>query len=147
MHSKQRLMSFILACGAVGAVMACGVNQEAVATRVASDWVIDNVATVSEEVARLFLGDSAALAQGTVDGYADWVADSVTWTYGEPECESDDRCQVTVTASVLVDLSRTRIGDRLDVFSLPFSLLMDTDAETVLLWLPLKGDATWDRAR
>ena len=147
MHCKQRLMSFMLACVAVGAVMACGVNQEAVATKVASDWVIDNVATVSEEFARLLLGDSQSVAQRDVDWYSDWIADSVTWTYEEPECESDDRCQVTVTASFLVDLSRTRIGDRLDVMSLPFSLLMDTDAETVLQWLPLKGDATWDRAR
>lgn len=141
-HGKLRLTSFILACAAIGVVMACGANQEAVATRVATEWVTDNVDPVSEEFARLVIGDYPILAQVAGDVLADRIQDSVTWAYDEPQCESDDRCRLIATASVTIDVSLPLLGDRRYVASLPFSLLVDTDAESVLRWLPQPQDAS-----
>lgn len=135
-------MSFVLASVAVGAVMACGVNQEAVATRVATDWVTDTVDSVSEEFARLVIGDYPILAQVAGDVLADRIQDSVTWAYNEPRCESDGRCRLIATASVTIDVSVPLLGDRRYVASLPFSLLVDTDAESVLRWQPQPQDAS-----
>ncbi len=142
MHRKLRLTSFVLACVAVGAVMACEANQEAVATRVATDWVTDNVDPVSEEFARLVIGDYPILTQVAGDVLADRIQDSVTWAYGEPECEPDGRCRLIATASVTIDVSVPLLGDRRYAASMPFSLLVDTDAESVLRWSPQPQDAS-----
>lgn len=131
-----------LACAGLVAAMGCGPSKEAVATRVVTDWVTDNVDPVSEEMARLVIGDYPVLAQVAGDVLADRIEDSTTWAYAEPECDSYDRCRVTATASVTIDVSLPMLGDRRYVASLPFALFVATDSRTVLRWEPQPLDAS-----
>lgn len=141
---KKRLALVVMALACIGlaGTMACGQSQEAVATRVVTEWVTDNPAAVSQEMTRLVIGAFPLLAQVSGDFLVDRIEDSATWTYDEPECESDDRCRVTATASTTIDVSLPLLGDRRYVASLPFSLLVNTGARTVLRWTPQPLDAS-----
>ena len=135
------LLAFLV-LSALAVSAACGVSQEAIATRVVTDWVTDNVDPVADEVARLVIRDYPVLTQVDGDILTDRIVDSTTWEYAEPECEPDDRCDVTATASVTIDVTLPLLGDRRYVASLPFSLLVDTESESVLRWTPAPLDAS-----
>ena len=135
-------MLAVLAILGLAMSAACGGSQEAIATRVVTGWVTDNIDPVSDEIARLVLGDFPLLTQVAGDVLADRIEDSVTWEYADPECEPDDRCNVTATASVTIDVTLPLLGDRRYVASLPFSLLVDTESESVLRWNPTPLDAS-----
>lgn len=121
---------------------ACGGNKEAIATRVVTEWITDSVDPVADEVARLVIRDYPVLTQVAGDILADRIVDSATWEYSEPDCDPYDRCQVTATTSVSIDVTLPVLGDRRYVASLPFSLLVDTEEESVLRWNPVPVDAT-----
>ncbi|MCY4625587.1 MAG: hypothetical protein OXC99_11395 [Chloroflexi bacterium] len=142
MIRNNALMLAALAILGLAMTAACGGSQEAIATRVVTGWVTDNVDVVSDEVVKLVVGDLPVLTQIAGDVLADRIVDSATWEYAEPECEPDDRCRVTATASVRIDVTLPLLGDRRYVASLPFSLLVDTESESVLRWNPVPLDAS-----
>ena len=123
------------------ATLACGRNQEAVATRVVTDWVTDNAEPVADEIAQLLIGEFPDLKRIPEDQIIDKIEDSFSWSYMPPECESNVRCDVTATASVIFGVDLPTLGRRTYIASLPSTLLVDTHDRAVLRWTPHPFDA------
>ena len=130
-----------LALVALLATLACGRNQEAVATRVVTEWVTDSAQPVADEIAQLLIGEFPDLTRISEDLISDKIEDSFNWSYQAPECESNIKCDVTATASVIIGVNLPMRGNRTYIASLPSTLLVDTHARTVLRWTPHPLDA------
>lgn len=131
----MRGVTGLLACIVLAASVAC-TNQEGIATSVATDWVTDSVRIVSDEFVKLVLGEVPVLGQLAAGVLADRIQDTATWQYSIPKCGADDRCELTATASVTIDVSLPLVGDKTYAASLPFDLQVDTNRRMVERWVP-----------
>lgn len=124
-----------LACIGLVASAACS-SPESVASRVATDWVTDNEAVVTEEFVRLSIGEVPFVSQLARSVLEHQIRDNVTWEFSGAECASDDECELTATAVVHLDISLPFDGDKVFVVSLPFDLRVDTERQEVTRWAP-----------
>ena len=126
----------------LAALLSCGESREAVATRVVTEWVIENTNVVADEVVQAVIGDVPVVSGIAGDALAHQVRDNVTWDYDEPECAPEERCEVVATASVSLRVDIPVVGEREYVASLPFAFTVDTEARAVERWFPRLLDAS-----
>lgn len=137
------VMTLVLAVAVFG--VACGgePDKEAIATEVAEEWVKDRMGTVSKVVAELLLLSPALKdTVGRLPGAESLVAglvskrigDKVTWSYSAPIPESQTLYRVTATTALEMEIDLPLIGERAFAVTLPFNLLIDTDARAVEEW-------------
>ena len=127
------------------AAAACGggPDRAAIAAEVATEWVEDNTEVVSELVVKLLilspvLGDTLGKLPGAESLLAGLVADQmrdkVGWEYSTPSQDREALYHVTATAALEIEVDLPLIGDRGYAVTLPFHLLIDTDAREVQEW-------------
>ena len=139
---------FLAALACMGLVTSAGcLNQESVASRVATEWVTDSEAVVTEEFVRLTIGEVPFVSQLARSVLEDQVRDNVTWEFTEAECASGDECELTATAIVHLDISLPFDGDKIFVVSLPFDLRVDTERQEVTRWTPDIAAASFREVR
>ena len=130
-----------LACVGIVLSVACERNQEAVATRVVTDWVTDNPETVADEIAQLVIGEFPDLMWIPEDQVVHKIEDAYAWSFEPPECGSNVRCDVTAIASVIFGFNLPELGKRTYIVSLPSTLRVDTHGRTILRRTPHPLDA------
>ena len=135
------LMALMLAVTVTGVYCVGGKDREEISTEVATEWVQGNIDTVSEVVVELLIvapalrdtvgkmPDTEALLAGLV---ADQIKDNIAWSYSTPTLEKRALYRVTATAALEIDLPI--VGGWPYAVTLPFHLLIDTDAEKVQEW-------------
>ena len=111
-------------------------NKEQIATEVATRWVDTSIGVVSDTVAELVIGEESVLSQLAGGALAALISENLSWAYSEPVRESEDRYRVTVTATADFEVKIPPLIDKRYLVSVPFSLDVDTDAETVVSWAP-----------
>ena len=125
--------------------VACGgePDREAIAAEVATEWVEDNTEVVSELVVKLLflsptLGDTLGKLPFAESLLARLVSDqmreNVGWSYSTPAQDREALYRVTATATLEVEIDLPVIGERPYAVTLPFQLLIDTDAKSVEEW-------------
>ncbi len=126
-------------------VVSCGSGEDraAIATEVANEWVQDNIDNVSEAIAEALtlapaLGDfldAVPAAKALVaDAVADQIRDKIDWTFSTPSPQDDIIYWVTATAGLGIEIDPPVLAARTYTVSLPFQLLIDTDARAVQEW-------------
>ena len=123
--------------------MSCGEDRAAIATEVANEWVQDGTDTASEVIVELLLVAPAlrdilenvpsakTLLAGIV---ADQIRDKIAWTFSTPSPQDDVIYRVTATAAAEFEIDLPLVEAWPYAVTLPFHLLIDTDARTVLDW-------------
>lgn len=128
---------FLAALACMGLVTSAGcLNQESVASRVATEWVTDSEAVVTEEFVRLTIGEVPFVSQLARSVLEDQIQDNITWEFSQAECASDNECELLATAVVPIDVSLPFDRDKIYVVSLPFDLRVDTERREVTRWVP-----------
>ena len=94
-------------------------TDEEIATRVAHKWTSDSIDEVAGQAMRAVTG----ITFGS-DFVADQIREQVTWSYSEPDCPRDGRCDIVATAQASSPFS----------ISIPVLLDIDTGAERVDNW-------------
>ena len=137
------LTALILAVTVAGVSCGGGPDREEIATEVATEWVQGNTDTVSEVVVELLLASPAlkdnlgkiprteTLLAGLV---ADQIKDNIAWSYSTPAPEGQALYGVTATAALEIEIDLPTVGAWPYAVTLPFHLLIDTDAEKVQEW-------------
>ena len=137
------LMALMLAVTVTGVYCVGGKDREEISTEVATEWVQGNIDTVSEVVAELLIvapalretvgkmPDTEALLAGLV---ADQIRDNIAWSYSMPAPERQALYRVTATAALEIEIDLPIVGAWPYAVTLPFHLLIDTDAEKVQEW-------------
>ena len=137
------LMALMLAVTVSGVYCVGGKDREAISTEVATEWVQGNVDTVSEMVVEL-LTVAPALRDtvGKIPGaetllaglVADQIKDDIAWSYSTPALERQALYRVTATAALEIEIDLPLVGAWQYAVTLPFHLLIDTDAEKIQGW-------------
>ena len=137
------LMALMLAVTVTGVYCVGGPDREEIATEVATEWVQGNVDTVSDVVVELLtvapalrdtlgrIPSAEALLAGLV---ADQIQDNIAWSYSTPTLEKRALYRVTATAALEIEIDLPIVGAWPYAVTLPFHLLIDTDAEKVQEW-------------
>ena len=137
------LMALMLAVTVAG--VSCGDrrDREEISTEVATEWVQDSIEVVSDVVVELLIlspalrdtvgkmPDTEALLAGLV---ADQIRDNIAWSYSKPALEWQALYRVTATAALEIEIDLPIVGAWPYAVTLPFHLLIDTDAEKVQEW-------------
>ena len=141
--SVALLMALVLAVAVAG--ISCGAEEdrEKISTEVATEWSQDSIDTVSEVVVELLLASPAlkdnlgkiphtqTLLAGLV---ADQIRDKIAWSYSTPAPDRQALYRVTATAALEIEIDLPIVGAWPYAVTLPFHLLIDTDAEKVKEW-------------
>ena len=128
------LVSLIISC--TGLLAGCGEDKKAIAAEAARAWTNNSVNQVSDAVAEVVIGEEpifTPLASGALAGL---IRQNLSWDYSAPERISDDRYSIIATAKADVKIETLPLVDKSYVVSLPFNLDIDTDAKSVLRWVP-----------
>ena len=141
MRRAALLLALVLAV--TGTAVSCGQDRAEIATEVANEWVQDSTDTVSEVIVELLLVAPAlrdilenvpsakTLLAGIV---ADQVRDKIAWAYSTPTPQDDVIYRVTATAAVEFEIDLPLVEAWPYAVTLPFHLLIDTNARTVQDW-------------
>ena len=141
MRRTAVLLALVLAVAVT--VVSCGEDRPGIAAEVANEWVQDSIDTISETIVELLLVAPAlkdilenvpsakALLAGIV---ADQIRDKVAWTYSTPSPQDDVIYRVTATAAVEFEIDLPLVEAWPYAVTLPFHLLIDTNARTVQDW-------------
>ena len=141
MRRAAILLALVLAV--TGTAVSCGEDRAEIATEVANEWVRESTDTVSETIVELLLVAPAlkdilenvpsakALLAGIV---ADQIRDKVAWTYSTPSPQDKVIYRVTATAAAEFEIDLPLVEAWPYAVTLPFHLLIDTDARTVQDW-------------
>ena len=137
------LMALMLAVTVSGVYCGGEKDREAISTEVATEWVQGNIGTVSEMVVELLtvapalrdtlgkMPNTETLLAGLV---ADQIRDNIAWSYSTPAPEGQALYGVTATAALEIEIDLPIVGAWPYAVTLPFHLLIDTDAEKVQEW-------------
>ena len=137
------LMALMLAVTVSGVYCGGGKDREAISTEVATEWVQGNIGTVSEVVVELLtvapaLRDTVGKMPGAetllAGLVADQINDNIAWSYSTPAPEGQALYGVTATAALEIEIDLPIVGTWPYAVTLPFHLLIDTDAEKVQEW-------------
>ena len=126
-------------------VASCGNGEDRarIATEVANEWVEDNIDNTSDAIAEALtlapaLGDfldAVPIAKTLVaNAVADQIRENLDWTFSTPSPQDEIMYRVTATAGLDVEIDPPILAARTYTVSLPFRLLIDTDARTVQEW-------------
>ena len=141
MRRAAILLALVLAV--TGTAVSCGEDRPGIATEVANEWVQDSIDPVSEVIVELLLVAPAlrdilenvpsakTLLAGIV---ADQVRDKIAWAYSTPTPQDDVIYRVTATAAVEFEIDLPLVEAWPYAVTLPFHLLIDTEARTVQDW-------------
>ena len=137
------MVMLVLALTVAGVSCGAGEDREEISTEVATEWVQDNIEVVSEVVVELLIL-SPALSDTvgklptaeTLLGrlVADQIRDKIAWSYSMPTPDRQALYRVTATAAMEFEIDLPIIGEWPYAVTLPFHLLIDTDARTVEEW-------------
>ena len=137
------LMALMLAVTVSGVYCVGGKDREAISTEVATEWVQGNIDTVSDVLVEL-LTVAPALRDtvGKIPGaetllaglVADQIKDNIAWSYSTPALERQALYRVTATAALEIEIDLPLVGAWQYAVTLPFHLLIDTDAEKIQEW-------------
>ena len=137
------LMALILAVTVSGVYCVGGKDREAISTEVATEWVQGNIDTVSEVLVELLtvapaLRDTVGKMPGAetllAGLVADQIKDNIAWSYSTPTLEKRALYGVTATAALEIEIDLPIVGAWPYAVTLPFHLVIDTDAEKVQEW-------------
>ena len=137
------LMALILTMA--GTVVSCGGGEDRaeISTAVATEWVQDSIDTVSEALVELLIVAPAlrntlgkvpaaeTLLAGLVE---DQIRGNIAWRYSTPTPEGQSLYRVTATAAIEIKIDLPIVEAWPYAVTLPFRLLIDTDARTVQDW-------------
>ena len=141
MRRAAILLALVLAV--TGSAVSCGEDRPGIAAEVANEWVQDSIDTISETIVELLLVAPAlrdllenvpsakTLLAGIV---ADQVRDKIAWAYSTPTPQDDVIYRVTATAAVEFEIDLPLVEAWPYAVTLPFHLLIDTNARTVQDW-------------
>ena len=141
MRRAALLLALVLAV--TGTAVSCGQDRAEIATEVANEWVQDSTDTVSEVIVELLLVAPAlrdilenvpsakTLLAGIV---ADQIRDKIAWAFSTPSPEDDVTYRVTATAAAEFEIDLPLVEAWPYAVTLPFHLLIDTEARTVQDW-------------
>ena len=137
------VMALVLAIAVTAVSCEGGPDREAMAAEVAVEWVQERTDTVSEIVVELLIlspvlpdvvgklpGAESLLARHV----ANQIGDKVSWSYSTPVQDMQALYRVTATAALEIEIDLPIIGTRTYAVTLPFHLLIDTDARAVEEW-------------
>ena len=143
MKSVAVLMALILAITCT--VVSCGGGEDRaeISTEVATEWVQDSLDTVSAALVELLI--LAPALRDTLDKVpaaetllaelvADQIRDKIAWRYSTPTPERQALYLVTATAAVEFEIDLPIVQAWPYAVTLPFRLLIDTNARTVEDW-------------
>ena len=145
------LMALMLVVTVTGVYCVGGKDRGEISTEVATEWVQGNIDTVSEVVVELLIVSPAlrdnlgkmprteTLLAGLV---ADQIKDNIAWSYSTPTLEKRALYRVTATAALEIEIDLPFVRARPYAVTLPFHLLIDTDAEKVQEWTADFDEAT-----
>ena len=137
------LMALILTVTVAGMSCGGGRDREEISTEVATEWVQGNVDTVSDVLIELLiLAPALRDTVGKMPGaetllaglVADQIKDNIAWSYSTPALERQALYRVTATAALEIEIDLPIVGAWPYAVTLPFHLLIDTDAEKVQEW-------------
>ena len=137
------LTALILAVTVAGVSCGGGPDREEISTEVATEWVQGNVDTVSDVVVELLtvapaLRDTVGKMPGAetllAGLVADQIKDNIAWSYSTPAVERQALYRVTATAALEIEIDLPIVGAWPYAVTLPFHLVIDTDAEKVQEW-------------
>ena len=142
---RLRGVALVTALALTFAAVFCGggPDREAISTEVATEWVQDSVDLVSEVVVELLnvspalrdaldrMPQSKALLARLVAGQ---ISDKIAWSYSAPVQDGEALYRVTATAAMELEIGLPLIGDQVFAVTLPFNLLIDTDARAIEEW-------------
>ena len=135
------LMALMLAM--TGTAVSCGEDRAEISTDVATEWVQDSIDTVSEVLVELLMVapalrdtlDKVPTAETLLAGFvADQIRDNIAWHYSVPTPEQQALYRVTATAAIEIEIDLPFVDAWPYAVTLPFHLLVDTDARTVQDW-------------
>ena len=137
----KRVAILILMLAISGTAVGCGEDRAEISTTVAMEWSQDSIDTVSEVLVELLMVapvlrdtlEKVPTAETLLTGFvADQIRDNIAWHYSVPVPGQQALYRMTATAAIEIDLPL------LDTFpyavTLPFHLMVDTDARTVQDW-------------
>ena len=137
------LTALILAVTVAGVSCGGGPDREEIATEVAAEWVQDSIEVVSDVVVELLLASPALKdnlgkiprTETPLAGLvADQIRDNIAWSYSTPTLEKRALYRVTATAALEIEIDLPIVGAWSYAVTLPFHLLIDTDAQKVQEW-------------
>ena len=135
------LMALMLAM--TGTAVSCGEDRAEISTDVSTEWVQDSIDTVSEVLVELLMVapalrdtlDKVPTAETLLAGFvADQIRDNIAWHYSVPTPEQQALYRVTATAAIEIEIDLPFVDAWPYAVTLPFHLLVDTDARTVQDW-------------
>ena len=120
-----------------------GEDRAQIATEVANEWVEESIDTVSEVIVELLLVapalrdvlENIPSAKTVLAGIvADQIRDKIAWRYSTPSPEREAIYRVSATAAAEFEIDLPLVEAWPYAVTLPFHLLIDTDARTVADW-------------
>ena len=139
---KRVAILVVLMLSMTGTAVSCGEDRAEISTEVATEWVQDSIDTVSEVLVELLMVapalrdtqdrvPAATLLAGFVE---DQIRDKIAWRYSTPTHEEQALYRVTATAAIEIEIDLPFVEAWPYAVTLPFHLLIDTDARTVQDW-------------
>ena len=117
-------------------------SQEEIAEAVAREWVNSSIDNISELTMGYLVGNIPVITQAGGDWLADNIRENVTWTYSEPNCRQEGRCDVTATAKADLNINIPLVMNDTASVVMPFRLDINTDEKRVANWDPDIGSAS-----
>lgn len=142
--SWQMFALILLIVSCAGLMAGCGEDKNAIAAEVARGWTNSSISDISDAVAEMVIDEEPIVARLAAAALAGLIRENLSWDYSEPERISEDRYSVIATATADVKIEIPPLADKLYVVSLPFNLEVDTDARSVLRWVPDLRSAKFD---
>ena len=140
---KRVAILMVLMLAMTGTAVSCGEDRAEISTEVATEWVQDSIDTVSEVLVELLMAapalrdtlDKVPAAETLLAGFvADQIGDKIAWRYSMPTPEEQALYRVTATAAIEIEIDLPLVEAWPYAVTLPFHLLIDTDARTVQDW-------------
>ncbi len=107
-----------------------------IAARVAEAWTNGQATAAADEMVGLVIDEVSIVATLATNILAEVIRDNLDWTFSTPTNYAEDRYEVIATAVAEASIDAPLVGKKAYLVSLPFKLSIDTDAQTVIQWVP-----------
>lgn len=141
--SMKRVAILILMLAISGTAVGCGEDRAEISTTVAMEWSQDSIDTVSEVLVELLMVapvlrdtlEKVPTAETLLTGFvADQIRDNIAWHYSVPVPGQQALYRMTATAAIEIEIDLPLLDTFPYAVTLPFHLMVDTDARTVQDW-------------
>ena len=145
---RAAILLLMLAISAIP--VGCGEDRAEVSTTVAMEWSQDSIDTVSEVLVELLMVapilrdtlEKIPTAETLLTGFvADQIRANIAWHYSEPVSDKQALYRVIATAAIEIEIDLPLLDAFPYAVTLPFHLMVDTDARTVQDWTADFGNA------